>query len=233
LAIDAFFVSSPVLFRIEYFYVAVVALPLLVAVVCIILYATKSLHIGGIPFYGDLAGLPLQLRVFNIGMTFESVFFLFFSLIRDHILLYTVEKQDRVVRKLASGLLIVVRICAIFACFALLVLAQCPPAKVPQLHTVAAILYVSSLGYFGIGDVLAWRGPALESILSVAATALGIAAAVIWAICKWEAQRHGPAAVFGYVIALVFFLKPSLIKVEIPPHGIQLTRRLIYNDKSE
>jgi hypothetical protein len=73
---------------------------------------------------------------------------------------------------------------------------------------------------------------ALEPILSVAATVLGIAAAVIWAICEWGTQCHGPAAVFGYVMALVFFLKLSLIKVEMPPHGIRLTR-LIYNDKSE
>jgi hypothetical protein len=123
------------------------------------------------------------------------------------------------------------RICAIFACFALLVLAQCPPARIPQLHTaVAAILCVCALGYFGIGDVLTWRRWALEPIFSGAATAVGIVAAVVWAICEWGAQSHGPAAVCGYIIAIVFFVKLSLIKVEMPPHGIRLTRRLIYND---
>jgi hypothetical protein len=63
---DAFFVSSPVLFRMEYFYVIVAGLPLLVTVVCIILNATKSSHVGGIPLSGDLTGLPPQSRVFNV-----------------------------------------------------------------------------------------------------------------------------------------------------------------------
>jgi hypothetical protein len=218
----------------EYFYVAVAAVPVLVTIVCIILYVEKSSKVPGVPFYGDLTGLSPQVRVFGIGMTFESVFCLFFTLIRDHILLYTVEKQDRLVKKLANALLLCTRICAIFACIALLVLAQCPPSKFRQLHTAAAaILCVTALGYFGVGDVLTWRGFALEPVLSGATTGLGILAAVLWAICEWGVQRRGPAAVFGYIIAVVFFVKLALIKVEMPPHGIRLTRRLICNDRSE
>jgi hypothetical protein len=230
---DALFVSSPVLFRLESFYIGIACLSVLITIVCIVLYAHYSGAPRGPPFYGDITGLHPQVRVFSIGMTFEAIFCLFFGLIRDHILLYTAHRRRP--RPGAAGLLIVSRICLIFAALALLIIAHCPPRSLDPVHTAAsAVLCVAALAYFAIGDFLSWDAWGTEAVVSVADTAIGVVAAIVWAIAEWGAAKHWAAAVTGYVIALRFFVKLFLINVEMPKHGIRLTQRLIYNgDRSE
>jgi hypothetical protein len=228
---DAFFVSCPVLFRMEYFYYTVAALPIVIAIVCVILYAVyrpdhKS---DSWPTYAEIVSTLPQLRVYSIGMNFEAIFLLFFGLIRDHILVYVLEKSERSNQILSNVLLQISRFSVVVACFSLMILAHSPSGNPVLSDYTNPFFFVSALIYFLVGDFLTWKSNSRLTIISCVVTASAVLASVLFALLRYVGKKMNASTVFSYIALVALFVKLCLAKKEMVSHGIRITRRLIYN----
>lgn len=237
---DTFLTSCPVLFRLEYLYFVAGILPIILTLSGIILYAVQDLSYDYVPTIGEMMVGQPQARIFGAGMTIESVFILFFGLIRDHIIMFLFERAGRINQMLCRILLRITRFLVILVCVSLTILACCPVTYNEVLHNIAsALFFIGLFAYFSICDFLTWKMNQPIKIASVTITALGIACVIIFAAFRYPYTEspnnlyYGIGAGFEYVSICCAFMKMIVLKQEMPSHGIRISRQTFNSDEKE
>ena len=233
---ESFLSSTPVLFRLEYLYLTMAILPVIIVIPGIVFYFKQGPSYGYIPSLGEcMVGQP-QERIFGVGMTIEAVFLLFFGLIRDHIMIFLLERASRVNQKVCRGLLQVTRILIVIACFALIVCA-CVPANYNEMaHHVGSCLFFATLfGYFLVSDILRGKMKQPGKVTTYGLTGFGLAFALIFALIRSSVKKsgnvktvYGVASVSEYLSIVLLFIKLIAMNQEMPRHGIRLERKMVY-----
>jgi hypothetical protein len=102
------------------------------------------------------------------------------------------------------------------------------------------IFFVALLGYFLICDFLTWRMNQPIKVASISMTAAGVILMILYAIMRVTASDqktsyYTAASVFSILAVLALLIKLIILILEMPKHGIRLTRKLMYvsDDKTD
>jgi hypothetical protein len=240
---DRFFVSYPVTYPLEYFYFAIAIFPLLIIVACLISYFAVGIPISTlpsgahIPTYSELVVASPQNRIWAVGMSLQGLFLLLFGVLRDHMLQLHVSRSAKQSIFLCQVLVQVTRVLLILSSFALMILACAPIDKEALLHEIAAAFFFFGLSfYFFVGDYLTWTIKKPIKIVSIVLTAGNVVLIVVAVIVRYSNSNpaaYDTASVLSYLAAIGLFAKLVLIKMDMPKHGLRLSRRLVHEQVSE
>lgn len=228
---EEFLVSTPVVFRLEVFYAVTSILPILICVVGVLFYCIGETEYGYIPTLAEIMAGEPQARIFGVGITLESIFILFFGLLRDHLILFQLERggmNQAVCRKLLQA----TRFLIVILCFSLIVVACVPTTYNVTVHITACFIFFASVfGYFIVGDFLFKKMNQNVSVGAIMVTVFGTVFSVLYGIFRCcipaepRAVYYGISSVCEYLAIILIFVKLLIIRQEMPKHGIRLRKK--------
>lgn len=234
-----YLVSAPVVFRLDVFYTAAAIFPILICIVGIVFYCMDSTDYGYVPTLAEIMAGEPQARIFGIGMTLESVFILFFGLMKDHLTLFQLEKGG-MNQALCRKLLQATRFLVVFTCFSLIVVACVPTNYNPTAHITACFLFFSSVfGYFIVSDILRHQMNQDVRTGSIIVTGIGFVSSILYGVfrCFITSEPHkvyyGISSVCEYIAVIMVFIKLLIIRQEMPEHGIRITKRIRFDTEEK
>jgi hypothetical protein len=87
-----------------------------------------------------------------------------------------------------------------------------------------------------VGDYLTWRIGRPIKVLSIGVTVANVVLVVVAVIVRYTNENpaaYDAASVLSYLAVIGLFVKLVLIKMDMPKHGIRLSRRLKGDEVSE
>jgi hypothetical protein len=240
---ERFFVSCPITYHLQYFYIAIAVFPCLLILACLICFFASPSTIATlpkgahVPAFSELVVDSPQDRIWGVGMTLQSIFLLLFGLLRDHIVQLYVERTDLSRRRVCTVLLAVSRVLIILTSFALVFLACVPVKSGSPIHSPAGAVFFSGLSlYFFVGDFLTWRKGRTIKVVSVGLTLASVVLMIVAVVVKYTNNSpvaYDASSVLGYLAVIGAFAKLIILKMDMPAHGLRLSRKAGYEDGSQ
>jgi hypothetical protein len=149
-------------------------------------------------------------------------------------MIFLCDRADRLNSGLTWTLLYISRFLLVLASFGLVACACVPQTVNLALHDGASgTFFLALLLYFLIGDFLTWRIGHTTKIVSISLTFSSGFLIFLYPIFRYGAGsisvkvRYGISSIASYFAVLLLFVKLIFVKMEMPSHGIRLTRKLI------
>jgi hypothetical protein len=240
---DRFFVSCPITYRLGYFYLGIATFPFLIVIACLICYCVapnrpSTLPPGAhIPTYSELVEDTPQSRIWAVGMTVQGIFLLLFGVLRDHVVTVHLSSAVRISRRICNVLMELSRVLILLASFALMLLACIPISSLRAVHASAAGVFFGSLSlYFFVGDYLTWKMKQPLKIASVGLTGANVICVSVAVIVRYandSPAAYDASSVLSYIAVAGLFAKLVVLRMDMPKHGIRLSRKTGADDTTE